>query len=59
VADPTATAPGRGAWLHPARECWDAAVARRAFQRAFNAPVTIPQETLDLATTWPRSASTS
>jgi predicted RNA-binding protein YlxR (DUF448 family) len=26
--------PGRGAWLHPARQCLHAAVRRRAFARA-------------------------
>jgi predicted RNA-binding protein YlxR (DUF448 family) len=59
VPDPRALAPGRGAWLHEARDCWEAAVARRAFHRAFKAPVTIPQETLDFTSQWPRSASTS
>ena len=47
VPDPRATLPGRGAWLHPARDCWEAATARRAFNRAFKAPVSIPQETVD------------
>lgn len=34
VADPSATRPGRGAWLHPTDECFDRAVKRRAFGRA-------------------------
>ncbi|MEP9381048.1 YlxR family protein [Nocardioides sp. KR10-350] len=34
VPDPTATAPGRGAHLHPTRECYDLAVRRKAFTRA-------------------------
>ena len=34
VPDPTATAPGRGAHLHPTTECYDLAVRRRAFSRA-------------------------
>jgi predicted RNA-binding protein YlxR (DUF448 family) len=59
VPDPRGTLPGRGAWLHPRRACWDAAVARRGFHRAFRAAVTIPQETVDFTDTWPRSASTS
>lgn len=59
VPDPQARLPGRGAWLHEARDCFDAALARRAFHRAFRAPVTIPQDTVDLTRTWPRSASTS
>ena len=59
MPDPHGTLPGRGAWLHPRRECWDAAVARSALSRAFRAPVTIPQETVDFTDTWPRSASTS
>jgi uncharacterized protein len=60
VPDPGARAPGRGAWLHESRECWEAAVARRAFHRAFQAPVSIPEDTVDfIERTWPRSASTS
>jgi predicted RNA-binding protein YlxR (DUF448 family) len=59
VPDPHGTLPGRGAWLHPARECWETAVARRGFNRAFKAPVSIPSETVDFIHTWPRSASTS
>ena len=35
VPDPTATAPGRGAHLHPTTECYDLAVRRHAFNRAF------------------------
>ena len=34
VPDPTATAPGRGAHLHPTQECYDLAVRRKAFCRA-------------------------
>ncbi|WP_193609380.1 YlxR family protein [Nocardioides lijunqiniae] len=34
VPDPTATAPGRGAHLHPTAECYELAVRRRAFARA-------------------------
>ncbi|WP_121256136.1 DUF448 domain-containing protein [Solirubrobacter pauli] len=59
VPDPRASLPGRGAWLHPVRDCFEAATARRAFNRAFRAPVSLSQETVDLTQTWPRSASTS
>jgi len=34
VVDPTATLPGRGAWLHPQIQCYQLAVKRRAFGRA-------------------------
>ena len=34
VPDPDATAPGRGAHLHPAPGCYDLAVRRKAFSRA-------------------------
>ena len=34
VPDPTATAPGRGAHVHPTSACYDLAVRRRAFARA-------------------------
>ncbi|MGA8846500.1 MAG: YlxR family protein [Nocardioides sp.] len=36
VPDPTATAPGRGAHLHPTSECYDLAVRRKAFGRALH-----------------------
>jgi uncharacterized protein len=34
VPDPTATAPGRGAHVHPDPGCYDLAVRRKAFGRA-------------------------
>ena len=34
VPDPAATAPGRGAHLHPTTACYELAVRRRAFARA-------------------------
>ncbi|WP_296604122.1 YlxR family protein [Nocardioides sp.] len=34
VPDPAATAPGRGAHLHPTSECYELAVRRKAFGRA-------------------------
>src|SRR5690606_15077342 len=37
VPDPTATAPGRGAHVHPTLECLQLAVRRRAFPRALRA----------------------
>jgi predicted RNA-binding protein YlxR (DUF448 family) len=39
VVDRTGRRGGRGAWLHPSHECLDTALRRRAFQRAFRAPV--------------------
>ncbi|GAA2517287.1 YlxR family protein [Streptomyces gobitricini] len=33
--DPRGTLPGRGAYVHPASVCFDLAVRRRAFPRAF------------------------
>ncbi|MET8509736.1 YlxR family protein [Streptomyces sp. NPDC015232] len=35
VPDHRGTLPGRGAYLHPASVCFDLAVRRRAFPRAF------------------------
>ncbi|WP_098482737.1 YlxR family protein [Georgenia soli] len=35
--DPERSAPGRGAWLHPSRECLDLALRRRAIGRALRA----------------------
>jgi hypothetical protein len=39
VPDPEATAPGRGAHLHPTTACYEAAVRRRAFPRALRSGV--------------------
>ena len=38
VVDETATKPGRGAWVHPNRECLVRAIERRALGRALRAP---------------------
>ena len=38
VPDPTSTAPGRGAHLHPTTDCYDLAVRRKAFARALRVP---------------------
>ncbi|HEY3508497.1 MAG TPA: YlxR family protein [Kribbella sp.] len=38
LPDPDRRAPGRGAHLHPAIECLDLAVRRKAFPRAFKVP---------------------
>ena len=32
--DHSATLPGRGAWVHPTRECIETAIQRKAFGRA-------------------------
>ncbi|HXR44704.1 MAG TPA: YlxR family protein [Pseudolysinimonas sp.] len=37
VVDTTARLPGRGAWLHPSRECAATALQRKAFGRALRA----------------------
>lgn len=42
VPDPTATAPGRGAHLHPTSECYELAVRRRAFARALRLGAGLP-----------------
>lgn len=42
VPDPGATAPGRGAHLHPTAECYQLAVRRKAFGRALRVPAGLP-----------------
>ncbi|WP_084502721.1 YlxR family protein [Microbacterium indicum] len=34
VVDERASMPGRGAWVHPSRDCMEIALQRRAFARA-------------------------
>jgi predicted RNA-binding protein YlxR (DUF448 family) len=41
VADPSASLPGRGAWVHPTVQCVEASVKRKAFGRAFRSSVTV------------------
>ncbi|MFZ4078335.1 MAG: YlxR family protein [Microbacteriaceae bacterium] len=35
---------GRGAWIHPTVQCLDTALSRKAFGRAFRAPVAVTHE---------------
>ena len=37
VADVSATAPGRGAWVHPTTRCIETAIVRKAIARALRA----------------------
>lgn len=46
VADPQGRLPGRGAYLHRHRECWELAVRRKAVLRALRAPVGTSTEAL-------------
>ena len=41
VADVSATVPGRGAWVHPARNCVESAITRKAFSRALRVDATL------------------
>jgi predicted RNA-binding protein YlxR (DUF448 family) len=43
TVDSAGNLPGRGAWLHPDRQCLDAAIRRRAFTRALR--ITGPPDT--------------
>lgn len=47
VPDIAAKLPGRGAWISASREAIALAVRRRAFQRAFETPVTVPDGLAD------------
>src|SRR5699024_12373209 len=48
--DPTRSAPGRGAWLHPDSSCLDLALRRGGFPRAFRGVVDTGQLVRDLGT---------
>ena len=51
VIDHKQTATGRGAWLHPNRECFSTAIARKAVARALRVPAWIDSSSLtDFAT---------
>ncbi len=47
VIDERASLPGRGAWVHPARECMDAALRRRAFARALRVSKPLDTQTIE------------
>ncbi|HPT95337.1 MAG TPA: YlxR family protein [Microbacteriaceae bacterium] len=47
VFDESASMPGRGAWLHPTRECVDAAIRRRAFVRALRVSGSLDTQTFE------------
>ena len=57
-ADPAAAAEGRGAYVCARPECVASLGAGRTLARAFRAPVTVKQETIDLVCEWQRSAFT-
>ena len=46
VPDPSATLPGRGAWVHPTTTCIETAVKRRAFGRALRVTGALGTEAL-------------
>ena len=52
VADETATLPGRGAWLHPTAACFQDALRRRAFGRAFRVTSSVDAKQLENRLTW-------
>ncbi len=41
VVDHSAILPGRGAWVHPTRECIESAIQRKAFGRALKSEVAL------------------
>ncbi|MFK4853021.1 YlxR family protein [Microbacterium sp. ZW T6_19] len=47
IIDEGAVLPGRGAWLHPTRECMEAALRRRAFGRALRVSATVDTQTIE------------
>jgi uncharacterized protein len=43
VVDPAQTAPGRGVYLHPSRDCLDQATKRRSIGRSLRAEIDGPR----------------
>ena len=46
VPDPSATLPGRGAWVHPTVNCVESAIKKRAFGRALRVTEALSTEAL-------------
>ncbi|MFT4124376.1 MAG: YlxR family protein [Microbacteriaceae bacterium] len=55
VPDRSGAAAGRGAWLHPTRDCVEAAIRRRAFGRALRTDAAPDAERLLAAVDPPRA----
>jgi predicted RNA-binding protein YlxR (DUF448 family) len=51
IPDPSGTLPGRGAWVHPTRDCIETAIKRKAFGRALRTTVTDTQPLIEWAET--------
>jgi predicted RNA-binding protein YlxR (DUF448 family) len=47
VVDEKAILPGRGAWIHPRRECYELALKKRAFGRALKVSVSLDTQELE------------
>lgn len=47
VVDEKAVLPGRGAWVHPRRECLETAIGRRAFIRALRVSAPVDTQTVE------------
>lgn len=47
VYDERASMPGRGAWVHPTRECVSAAIRRHAFVRALRVSGSLDTQTIE------------
>ncbi|WP_424935429.1 MULTISPECIES: YlxR family protein [Bacteria] len=47
VIDERAVMPGRGAWVHPAPECVETALRRRAFARALRVSAPLDTQTIE------------
>ncbi|TFB65149.1 YlxR family protein [Cryobacterium sp. Hz9] len=52
VVDETATLPGRGAWLHARHSCFQDAVRRHAFGRAFRVTRSLDAKQLENRLNW-------
>ncbi|HEV7950603.1 MAG TPA: YlxR family protein [Glaciihabitans sp.] len=62
IPDPSATLPGRGAWVHPTTECIEKAIARKTFGRAFRVSSALDTEkvrAVALHATSPETVGTS
>ncbi len=47
IIDELAAMTGRGAWLHPTRECMEAALRHRAFARALRVSEALDTQTIE------------
>jgi len=57
IPDPSATLPGRGAWVHPTTECVEKSIVRKTFGRALRVSSSLATEQILALVESPRGST--